>query len=195
MSDEKDKPPKPPKPPASVKGQRGFTKGVSGNPGGVPKCSKEMIMLARQGCEAAIRRLTSLVEDPDSHPLAAVAAARELLDRGYGRSAQIVGLTIDDAGMMNTGDGAGMNMLMQSALLQRAQLSKHKPSAFDDGDMPSSPSSSMPALTPEEKKITGLDVMLAQARASKNNNGKLASAHETLEKLVGKDRADELTGS
>jgi hypothetical protein len=52
----------------------------------------------------------------------------------------------------------------------------------------------MSALTPEEKKITGLDVVLAQARASKGN-GKLASAHETLEKLVGKDRADELTGS
>ena len=183
MSDEKDKPLTPVK--KRVPG-RPFVKGQSGNPGGVPKAAKEMIMLARQGCPIAIRRLTALCEDPDSHPLAAVAAAKELLDRGYGRAPQMQPDFVIDGVSMN-GDGGGI-----PALLLRAHVERREPSPSPSSSRrPPPPSSSMPVLTPEEQKITGLQVMLAQARAS-TPDGESPSRREVLESLVGKDRASEL---
>ena len=65
-----------------------FAKGCSGNPGGRPKQVAEVRELARQHTEAAIARLVAIVENPKSSDAAAVSAAREILDRGYGRSEQ-----------------------------------------------------------------------------------------------------------
>ena len=115
--DKKDKPPA-----QEIKRVVGrpFPKGTSGNPGGQPKAAKEMIMEARKGCMVALRRLTALCEDPDSHPLAAVAAARELLDRGYGRVPQMQPDFVLD-GVTTGSDGSGL-----SALLLRAKLENSK---------------------------------------------------------------------
>jgi hypothetical protein len=65
-----------------------FTPGKSGNPGGRPKAMTEIRELAREHGPWAILRLRELAEGEDGK--VAVAAVRELLDRGYGRPVQAV---------------------------------------------------------------------------------------------------------
>lgn len=65
-----------------------FQKGVSGNPGGRPK--DEIKHLARQHTESAIRTLAGIMNQEGSSESARVAAANSLLDRGWGKAAQII---------------------------------------------------------------------------------------------------------
>jgi hypothetical protein len=64
-----------------------FPKGQSGNPGGRPKALGEVQELARQYAPAAIAELARLALKAKNET-ARIAAIRELLDRGYGRSRQ-----------------------------------------------------------------------------------------------------------
>src|SRR5712691_12000632 len=64
-----------------------FRKGVSGNPGGRPKVLGELQELARMHAPAAITELARLALKAKNET-ARIAAIRELLDRGYGRSRQ-----------------------------------------------------------------------------------------------------------
>ena len=64
-----------------------FPKGQSGNPGGRPKVLGEVQELARQHAPSAIAELARLALKAKSET-ARIAAIRELLDRGYGRSRQ-----------------------------------------------------------------------------------------------------------
>ena len=65
----------------------GFRKGKSGNPGGRPKVLGEVQELARQYAPTAIVELARLALKAKNET-ARIAAIRELLDRGYGRSRQ-----------------------------------------------------------------------------------------------------------
>ena len=58
--------------------------GQSGNPGGRPKEVAEVKALARQHCEEAIQTLVTLMQSAKVERTR-LAAASELLDRGYGR--------------------------------------------------------------------------------------------------------------
>lgn len=61
-----------------------WEQGKSGNPSGRPKYAAEIRELARKQTEAAIKALTEVMDTgPDQ---SRVAAARELLDRGYGKT-------------------------------------------------------------------------------------------------------------
>ena len=66
-----------------------FRKGESGNPGGRPRILGEVQELARQHAPSAIVELARLALKAKSET-ARIAAIRELLDRGYGRTRQSV---------------------------------------------------------------------------------------------------------
>src|SRR5882762_744070 len=72
-----------------------FPKGKSGNPGGRPKVLGEVQELARQYAPAAVVELARLALKAKNET-ARIAAIRELLDRGYGRTRQSVEVSAPD---------------------------------------------------------------------------------------------------
>ena len=66
---------------------RRFKAGESGNPKGRPKACAELRDLARSYAPGAIKELARLATNGRSE-MARIAAIRELLDRGYGKSTQ-----------------------------------------------------------------------------------------------------------
>lgn len=67
-----------------------FGKGNLANPGGRPKTAAHVRDLARQYTDVAIARLAELLSGRDDK--VAVAAAKELLDRAWGRAPQSIDL-------------------------------------------------------------------------------------------------------
>ena len=79
-----------------------FVKGQSGNPGGRAKArmpdGRTLSEAAREHSPKALAVLVEALTNPDT----CFAAAKELLDRGFGRSAQAVELTGEDGGPVET---------------------------------------------------------------------------------------------
>lgn len=73
-----------------------FQKGQSGNPGGRPKVDPELVALARQYTETAIKTLAEIATDPKKPPAARVTAAIALLDRGHGKAPATLNANIND---------------------------------------------------------------------------------------------------
>jgi hypothetical protein len=68
---------------------RPFPAGVSGNPGGRPRGVSEIQALARSKAPRAIEILHEIAENGKSES-ARVAASVALLDRGWGKAAQVI---------------------------------------------------------------------------------------------------------
>lgn len=64
-----------------------WIKGQSGNPGGRPKEIAEVRDLSRQHTPEALATLLAIMRNADAKDAARVAAAKELLDRGWGKPA------------------------------------------------------------------------------------------------------------
>jgi len=67
-----------------------FKKGQSGNPGGRPKIIAEVRELAQERGPEAIQKLVELLSC--GSPATELAAANSLLDRGYGKPHQTLGV-------------------------------------------------------------------------------------------------------
>jgi hypothetical protein len=70
-----------------------WTKGRSGNPGGRPKLPEEVKAQIRGLAPLAIAALAKALESEDERVV--VAAATQILDRGYGKPAQTVNAKIE----------------------------------------------------------------------------------------------------
>jgi len=76
-----------------------FKKGSSGNPSGRPKVlladGRSLSDIAKQHTEAAVQALVDVLTDGESEA-ARVSAANSLLDRGWGRPKQDIGVEVSD---------------------------------------------------------------------------------------------------
>jgi hypothetical protein len=70
-----------------------FVKGQSGNPGGRPKQDDELRELAKAQTAEALKTLAQVMRSKKSPAAARVMAANSILDRGYGKPAQQIGLS------------------------------------------------------------------------------------------------------
>jgi hypothetical protein len=98
-----------------------FKKGQSGNPGGRVGVPAEVRDLARQHSTEAIERLIHWMKSDDGR--ISVAAANALLDRGYGRPAQLVDLSVDVMSRRIRELSDGELMLLEQRLLTMAEPS------------------------------------------------------------------------
>ncbi len=73
-----------------------FAPGKSGNPGGRPK-SSHLSELAQAETDACIATLVKIRDSAKAPAAARIVAARELLDRAYGKASQSVALGQDPA--------------------------------------------------------------------------------------------------
>ena len=77
-------------------GKGGFQKGHSGNPKGRPQKDKDLAEKARVYTELSIVTLVEVCGDLEEKGSARVAAARELLDRGWGKAPQVINLEVEE---------------------------------------------------------------------------------------------------
>jgi len=75
----------------------------SPNPTGRPRVLRDVVAKAREYTVESIETLAAIMRDEDQPGATRVAAADKILDRGYGKPTQFVGIDdpIDDAGMFD----------------------------------------------------------------------------------------------
>lgn len=66
--------------------------GRSGNPGGRPRAVAQVVELARAHTVTAMQTLVEIATNKKASSPARVAAAQTILDRGWGRAAQVIEL-------------------------------------------------------------------------------------------------------
>jgi len=71
-----------------------FEKGKSGNPTGRPKENAEIKALAQEKSVEAFNKIVSLLYSEDDK--IALSAAKEIIDRGYGKAAQSIDVSDSD---------------------------------------------------------------------------------------------------
>jgi hypothetical protein len=98
-----------------------FKKGQSGNTGGRVGVPAEVREMARRHSKEAIERLIHWMKSDDGR--ISVAAANALLDRGFGRPAQLIELSVDVVSRRIRELSDGELMLLEQRLLTLAEPS------------------------------------------------------------------------
>ena len=108
-----------------------FKPGQSGNPGGRPKGKvKQIAAKAREHADAVVEELANIVMDKDEKASDRIAAGKELLDRGIGKSLNIsthVGGPLED---MNEDE---VRELIEAVRAVRAELFGEQPDEAPEG--------------------------------------------------------------
>jgi hypothetical protein len=107
----------------SGRGNPGWKKGQSGNPGGRPKVAAEVKELARNHGPAAVARLAKLMMSKNQR--VAVAACVAILDRGYGKPAQAVAVTGEGGGPIEVNSKLDVSGLSVEQLRTLASIQLH----------------------------------------------------------------------
>ena len=92
---------------------RPFRQGQSGNPGGRPKIPEEVREIIKASCPDAVRYLVELMRNPKEKTAYRLDAAKTLLDRGYGKPAQMQDIQLDVSGAV------GLDAQIRAILLER----------------------------------------------------------------------------
>ncbi len=90
-----------------------FTTGVSGNPLGRPKVPEELREAIRASCPDAVRYLVEVMSNPKEKTAYRLDAAKTLLDRGYGKPAQMQDIQLDVSGAV------GLDAQIRAILIER----------------------------------------------------------------------------
>lgn len=85
-----------------------FKKGQSGNPGGRPKGIFSVTRRAQEAGEEAVEFLLSVMRNAEEETKDRIAAARDILDRGFGKPKQQTELT--------GGDGVEINIVISEKI-------------------------------------------------------------------------------
>lgn len=116
-------------PKSTVKREPGgrFAPGVSPNPGGRPRVVAKVRELAQQQGETAFQKVVDLMQSNDER--IALAAAREILDRAYGKPEQAHKLEGDGAGptvvvIKKVDPGPGTGRTVKQSRLTKNQKEK-----------------------------------------------------------------------
>lgn len=98
---------------------RPFQKGQSGNPSGRPKIVGEIRDIARQHTADAMTALAQIVKDKKAPQSARVAAATQLLDRGYGKPTQHIEANVNLLERMTDDDRRALEQGIDAILATR----------------------------------------------------------------------------
>lgn len=108
---------------AKPKGNPAWVKGgPSPNPAGRPAVLADLREAARGFSQEALETLAGVMRDPEAPPAARVTAARELLDRGFGRPVQ----SVDVNSKVDMGQAAAQVLMSLTAAAREAK-------AFEQG--------------------------------------------------------------
>lgn len=106
------------------RGNPGWKKGQSGNPGGRPKVVAEVTELARKHCPAAIARLVKIMGKSKDERVV-VAACVAILDRGCGKPAQAVSVSGEGGGPIEVNSKLDVSGLSVEQLRTLASIQLH----------------------------------------------------------------------
>ena len=119
--------------------------GPSPNPAGRPRVLRDVVEKAREYTVESIETLARIMRDEDQPGATRVAAADKILDRGYGKPTQFVGVDdpMDDDGML---DPERMNT-RELAMVIRRQLIRSGVSEAEATTLTQSPGDDLPMPT------------------------------------------------